>query len=458
MFGLKPDSHIHFIGVGGIGMSALAEVFIAKGYKVSGSDKNANSNTDRLEGLGLDFFNSHQEQNIEGANLIVFSSAIREQNEERVAAVKANIPLIHRGKALATLHNEAFGFAISGSHGKTTTTSITLSLMHHLNLAPTGVVGGIVKEFGSNALVGAGKYFVAEADESDGSFLHFKPQIAVVTNIDSDHLDHYKTLDKIKESFKAFIGLVGENGVFIFNKEDQNSEGLVSDSVKSISFGLSSSADYYAKNIISSEAGAEFDLCFKSEVYQTKISLSGEHNVLNSLAAIASVHQVHPKLAEISKALAKFGGAGRRFDIIYKSESLVVVDDYAHHPTEIRATINSFKERYKDRDLKIIFEPHRYTRTKDFWNEFVEVFDIDEEVYISELYPAGEDPIQDIDSHHLISAINSNSRNAYFLASWDELQNQFNLSKETKCAILVLGAGPISVSARNQVERWTTAI
>lgn len=452
MFELEEGRKVHFIGVGGIGMSALAEVFMSKKYKVSGSDNSSNANTTRLEKLGMTFYLGHLSENVEGVDLIIYSSAIKENNSELKQARAKNIPLKHRGEMLAMLHNSSFGLAVSGSHGKTTTTSILLSLLSRLGLNPTGVVGGVVKEFGSNALIGEGKYFVAEADESDGSFLHFKPEVAVVTNIDRDHMEHYKTLENIKESFKTFGELVSNEGILIFNADDPNSLEVFSSKPNAISFSISSSsADYQALNITETEGGSVFEIKHLNKIYNVSFPLTGNHNISNALAAVAAAHFVYPNLKDICNKLSNFGGAGRRFDILHDSESLIVVDDYAHHPTEMQVTIDSFKKRYQGRNLVLVFQPHRYTRTKDFWSEFLEVLNCGFNVYISDIYSAGEDEIAGISTINLLKEVSG----SHFLKNWSDLKQEFDKSRSAPVAILALGAGSISTEIRNQVNEWT---
>lgn len=450
MLELEEGKRVHFIGVGGIGMSALAEVFISKNYLVSGSDSVANTITERLVSLGLKFYLGHLRENVDGVNLVIYSSAIKENNYELKEARAKNIPIKHRGEMLALLHNAGYGFAVSGSHGKTTTTSLLLSLLSQVGLSPTGVVGGVVKEFGSNALIGSSEFFVAEADESDGSFLHFRPEVAVVTNIDRDHMDHYKTFDKIKESFKTFGSSVSTKGSLIYNADDLNSVKTFKDHPSAISFGIENAADYSAQNISSHEAGSNFEINHFNKTYPVSFPLSGAHNISNALAAVAAAHRVCPDLTLICKKLSCFGGAGRRFDILVESKSLVVVDDYAHHPTEMNVTIESFKKRYAGRELTLVFQPHRFTRTKDFWNEFVEVLNCGLHVYISDIYSAGEDPIEGISTPSLLKEIDS----SYYLENWDVLQDEFSKSEKKPMAVLALGAGSISVEMRKQVGKW----
>lgn len=436
-------------------MSALAEIAKNNNFIVSGSDANQNDNTNRLKNLGIDVFHGHLAKHVHGASLVVFSSAIKKDNFELVEAKKLNIPILHRGEALASLHNQMFGIAISGSHGKTTTTSLVVSLMNSLDLSPTGIVGGILKGFGTNAIAGTSKYFVAEADESDGSFLHFRPKIAAVTNIDSDHLDHYGSLDEIQKSFGTFSELIEKDGSLIYNADDPRSSKVFNFTGKNLSFGINSNANYRATSVTFDERGSHFKLIHDETEYDCSFNLTGNHNLANALAAIAIVHQVHPELGEVCRALSGFAGAARRFEILTMDDDLVVIDDYAHHPTEIKATIDSFRERFKDRDQKVIFQPHRYTRTRDFWNEFVDVLTIQSELTVLPIYSASESEILNISSERLVEDISKNGGNVKFLNELDS--DVFGSTKTQKpVAILSIGAGSISSMMINKVSDWNS--
>lgn len=456
MFEIEEGRKIHIVGVGGIGMSALADIFLQKGYRVSGSDGVKNQNVERLIPQGLIFFNEHKETNIEGASVVVYSSAIKDDNSERVAARQRGIPEVHRGKMVSMLLNEAFGLAVSGAHGKTTTTSILTSLFINLGLAPSAIVGGIVKEVGTNAVFGQGKYFIAEADESDGSFLNFFPEIAIITNIDEDHLDFYKTLENIKRSFLNFSKQISSEGLLVLNCDDLNSKDLIENSKSYKTFGLSDKADYRATNIVNHEGGCEFELVYLKQKFQVKTSLSGEHNIANILAAIIATHTVYPNLTKICEAVERFEGASRRFDVLLDSQELVVIDDYAHHPTEIKAVLSSVRARFSKRRLIVLFEPHRFSRTQDFWSEFVADFSVLSEVYISDIYSAGESSIEGVSSRRLIEEVNDVAKKdiAIHMGSWSELQKIFSKSKNEPVVILSLGAGSISIKVREQVEKW----
>ncbi len=456
MFEIEEYRKIHIIGVGGIGMSALAHIFLQKGYRVSGSDQKVNENVERLIDAGLEFFNSHHEKNVEGSSLVLYSTAVNEENLERIAAKKLKIREIHRGKMVAMLMNESFGIAVSGAHGKTTTTSILISLFLSLGLDPSGIVGGVVKEVGSNAIVGDSEYFIAEADESDGSFLNFFPNIAIVTNIDEDHLDFYKNLENIEKAFLQFSQQIPTDGFLVLNADDTNSVEIIKKVNNCKTFGIIENADYRAINITNQESGTTFELVYRDQKIKVETSLSGDYNISNLLASIAATHCVYSNLVEICNAVTRFQGAGRRFDILIDTKDLVVVDDYAHHPTEINAVLKSVKRRYPKRKLITVFQPHRFSRTQDFWNEFVSEFYSLDEIHISDVYAACEKEIEGINTKKLISCINTKAKRdvALYLNDWSEIKEIFFQSVSEPSVILFLGAGSISTESRKQVELW----
>ncbi|MBD64128.1 MAG: UDP-N-acetylmuramate--L-alanine ligase [Halobacteriovoraceae bacterium] len=455
MYGINKDFNIHFIGVGGIGMSGIAEILLNLGYKVSGSDLNENDNTQKLKHLGAQIFLGHKKENVQDAQLIVYSSAINPTNPEVVKATELRIPIIKRAEMLAELMRLKFGIAVAGSHGKTTTTSFLSTILKECQLNPTCIVGGIVKNLGGHALKGDGDILVAEADESDGSFLFLNPIMSVITNIDNDHLDYYKTVENLENSFLEFSHKVPFYGRVAINIEDSKTKSLIKNLRRPhISYGLSDSADYYATQIQFDEQGSHFKLHHQDEIIDTTISLSGEHNILNALGAIAIAHQLPLSLKQICEGIAKFEGVGRRFEIIH-SDKPVIVDDYGHHPTEIKSTLKTARQKYPDKNIVAIFEPHRFTRTQEHWDEFVASFSDISQVYIAPIYPASEEPIPNITSENLIKDIQAKSQNAAFLADWDEVLSIIDKASDNQTVIVSLGAGSISKIMRSKVETWS---
>jgi len=463
MFGIKKDIAIHFIGIGGIGMSGIAEILISMEYEVSGSDISRNNNVIKLEGLGAKIYIGHNEKNIENAQLVVYSSAIDDKNPEIKYAKENSIPIIKRAEMLSELMRLKYGIAIAGSHGKTTTSSLVSTIFKKMNLEPTCIIGGIVKNLGGHAVNGKGEHLIAEADESDGSFLSLNPIMSIITNIDNDHLDFYKTEENIQKAFIEFANKIPFYGCVAINIDDPNSVNIIEKlRRRHVGFGIITDKenadlsiyDYAASELEFDEKGSRFTLHYKGLVKKIFIKLSGKHNVYNALSAIAISHEVGLDLDEVCKAIEEFDGVSRRFEMLYNNADFTVIDDYGHHPTEVRATINTAKVKYRNRKLITIFEPHRYTRTKDFWNEFVECFRNVDEVYIAPIYAASEEPINGIDAETLIESINTKFNNAKFLANWSELKNLFELEKDNKTVILSLGAGSISKQTREQIEQW----
>lgn len=463
MFGVKPDLKIHFVGIGGIGMSGIAEILINMGYKVSGSDMSQNANVEKLKKIGAVIFAEHKGENVVDTQILVYSSAITESNPEIKRARELKIPVIKRAEMLAELMRLKFGIAVAGSHGKTTTTSFLSTILKELDFKPTCIVGGIVKNLGGQALSGDGKYLVAEADESDGSFLLLNPIMSIITNIDNDHLDYYGNVENIEAAFEEFVNKIPFYGYVAINIDDTRSINLIPKIKRPyITYGVSEkvgdiTADYQALDIKFTESGSQFTVKYENETYSSEISLTGNHNVLNALAAIAIAHRLGERsLKDICNTTAKFQGVGRRFEILHKTDDLIVVDDYGHHPTELMATIETARSRFKDKKIIGIFEPHRFTRTKEFWKEFRDSFKDIDEIYIADIYPASEQPINGIDSKRLINEINELYSNAKYLSNWNELEDIFDKYSGKSNVILSMGAGSISNQTRQKLESWTS--
>lgn len=452
MHGINKNLKLHFIGVGGIGMSGIAEVLLNQGYKVSGSDLNKSTVIENLIQKGLEFHQGHDEKNLSDVNIMIYSSAIRKENPEFKKAEEMGIPIIKRAEMLAELMRLKFGIAIAGSHGKTTTTSMLATILSGLNLSPTFIVGGVVKNLGSNAGLGTGDILVAEADESDGSFHYLNPIITVLTNIDNDHIDFYGSEEKLTESFVSFVNKVPFYGEIILNFDDEKVRKQAENfNRKHTTFGFeNSSYDYVISNYKSVDGDAYFKLTKNEEFFDFKIKMSGKHNVSNCVGAIIVAHKLKNTFEQIQEALNNFEGVGRRLEKLYEEDNLLILDDYAHHPTELEKTITSVRNTYSNYDINLVFEPHRYTRTKNFWNDFVEVLSTDIKTNILPIYPAGESVIPYIDSELLVKQIVKNNTPANYVDSISQLDINKDVKKKT--LFVFMGAGPISKNIREFIN------
>ena len=427
MLGWLKTTKLHFIGIGGIGMSGIAEVLLDLGYHVSGSDLHSSAVTENLLTKGAEIFIGHDSSNVEGSTLVVYSSAIDHKNPEVIRAKELVIPMIRRAEMLAELMRLKFGIAVAGSHGKTTTTSLIATIFQEASLDASYIIGGIVRNLGGNAKKGDGDFLIAEADESDGSFLLLSPIMAAVTNIDDDHLDHYGSKEKIVEAFIEFVNKLPFYGRVAMNANDATSLWIKSKVKRPIVwYGIDLENDlahYIARNVELSASGTEFDLYFSGEkVLRVKTHLMGLHNISNTLAAIAISHGADLKWEVIAKGLLNFQGVGRRLEKLFEKDNFLIIDDYGHHPTEVRATISTLKK-VERRPLCVVFEPHRFSRTQNFWKEFQECFDGADEVYFTPIYPASEKPIDGISSEALVREMKSSGKNVHFLSSLDEMKS-----------------------------------
>lgn len=460
MFGINKKLKIHFIGIGGIGMSGIAHILINLGYQVSGSDTSENANVVKLKSLGAQVFKGHQASNIEDVQLVVYSSAINASNPEFQKAKELHIPIIKRAEMLAELMRLKFGIAVAGSHGKTTTSSFLSTILQELDYKPTCIIGGIVKNLGGHAVKGDGDFLVAEADESDGSFLFLNPIMSVITNIDDDHLDFYKTPENIEAAFEEFANKVPFYGCVAINIHDEKSMKLKTKLRRpNITYGISGKEkdiDFAASNIQYTEEGTSFEVTHNGETQPASITLSGEHNVLNATAAISMACKLGVSLKNACEKISSFEGVGRRFEILHRTDKMVVVDDYGHHPTELQATIATAKDRYPKRKIIAIFEPHRFTRTQSFWNEFRDSFAKVDKAFITPIYPASEEPIANITSDRLVSEINEKYSNATLMQDWDELLPLFDEYQNQDYVVLSMGAGSISNMTRAKLEQWNS--
>ncbi len=403
----------HFIGIGGIGMCGLAELLHNMGSVVTGSDSGENANTERLKQLGIKVFKGHFAENVGTADVVVYSSAIPFINPEIRLARSQNIPLIPRAEALAEIMRLRRGIAVAGTHGKTTTTSLISSIFLEANLEPTIVVGGRFEKIKSTALLGKGEWLIAEADESDGSFNKLSPEIAVITNIDSDHMDHFKTFENLKKAFLDFSYRVPFYGLIVACGDDLTIKNLFEDYNKRILFyGFSENNDF----ILSGEKGhysvhrriisKEQSRVEKILLGHFELNIPGTHNALNSLASIAVGLAAGIDFDNCARGLKKFEGVDRRFHYKGIAREILVYDDYGHHPTEVRATLQAFKEKFEKNRLVVYFQPHRYSRTQHCWSEFKTCFAQADVLFLADIYPAGETPIPGITSEKLLQELN----------------------------------------------------
>lgn len=403
--------HVHFVGIGGMGMSAIARIMLERGYTVSGSDLRSTEFTRNLEKMGAAIYQGHQRDNLNGAEVVVYSAAVPQDNPEICAARNANLPLMHRADVLAQILNEAVGIAVAGAHGKTTTTSMLGLVLAVCGLDPTVLVGAFSEDLAGNARLGGGNYVVAEACESDHSFLKYRPHAAIITNVDPDHLENYQgDFTLLINAYRQFLAKVKPNGFSVLCTDDPLLKEMHSQVTHtSYSYGFNREADYRAGNLEFHSAGCRFDLCFRSEkLGRVKLSVPGEHNVLNALSVLAVGHQLGVNMQDMSRAISGFHGASRRFQIIGRHNGIMVVDDYAHHPTEIRATLKAAKLQNMQR-VVTFFQPKRYTRTKFLFDEFARAF-VDTDILImSDIFPFGEDPIPGITSQALADAVERKS-------------------------------------------------
>lgn len=436
-------------------MSGIAQLLLACGYKVSGSDLKESRITAGLKKSGAEIFIGHSAGNIAGAEAVVYSSAIREDNPEVVEARNLGLPVVKRAQALASLMENKTVITIAGSHGKTTTTSLVSYLLLEAGLFPTVAIGGILKNIATNACLGNGKFFVAEADESDGSFLYYKPKYSIVTNIDREHLDYYKSFAEEIEGFRKFISNTGDGGCIFYSADDPNLAKILKDyGKKYLLFGLKENAHIYPKNIKFKGLASEFDCIYQHKsLGRFNLALGGEHNISNSLSVIALGLELGIDLAIIKKALSGYKGVGRRLEIKAASASYTLIDDYAHHPTEIQATLKAAKN-LKYHRLIAIFQPHRYTRTQLLLDDFAKSFNDVDNLVITDIYAASEEPIEGISSSLLCDKIKGQDKNKKinFVPKEKITEHILGILKPGDL-IITLGAGDITKISDELAER-----
>ncbi|MBI4245648.1 MAG: UDP-N-acetylmuramate--L-alanine ligase [Candidatus Rokubacteria bacterium] len=442
----KRYQQIHFVGIGGSGMSGIAELLINLGYRVTGSDAKRSDATERLEQLGAKIYTGHEAAHTEGAHVVVFSSAVSRDNIEVQVARQRGIPTIPRAEMLAELMRLKYGIAVAGTHGKTTTTSLVGAVLAEGRLDPTIVVGGRVQSFGANARLGQGEFLVAEADESDGSFLKLAPTIAVVTTIDAEHLDHWGSLAAIQEGFLAFVNKVPFYGAAVLCLDQPNIQALIPRIEKRvITYGLESGADLMARRLHLSGMTSRFEVYQRGAFLgECSLQIPGRHNVLNALAAIGVGLDVEIPFLTIQKALAGFTGVQRRFQARGQAGGVTVVDDYGHHPAEIRATLAAAKAGFDCR-VVTVFQPHRYTRTQYLRQEFLTAFNQADVVLVMDIYAAGERPIAGVTADDLAEGIRAHGHRDVTYVGGDRARVVDHLVQITRPGdlVLTLGAGDV---------------
>jgi UDP-N-acetylmuramate--alanine ligase len=463
---------VHFVGIGGSGMSGIAEVMASLGYAVQGSDIKASKQTQRLESQGATVFIGHAAENIRDADAVVVSSAVDETNPEVAAAREQLMPVVSRAEMLAELMRFRYSIAVAGTHGKTTTTSLVASVLAEGGLDPTFVIGGRLKSADANARLGEGDYLVAEADESDASFVHLKPMLAVVTNIDADHMSTYDgDIDKLKSGFIEFLHNLPFYGLAVVCTDDPGVNDVLADIGRSVTtYGTNEDADIRAVNIEFNENMTEFDVVRSSKIEQSlgdtqslfqmlhvKLRLPGVHNVRNALAAIAVADELQIGDAAVVAALEKFEGIDRRFqnlgEIQTKVGKVLLIDDYGHHPTEIAATLAAAKSGYPERRVVLVFQPHRYSRTHDLMDDFAAVLSDADALVLLEVYPAGEEPIPGADGRSMARAVRTRGAvEPVFVETLEELAPVLEDVLADGDLVLAMGAGDISAYAHSLPE------
>ena len=444
---------IHFIGIGGIGMSGIAEVLFSQGYKIQGSDLLNNNNTKRLKKKGIKIFLGHSAKNLKGVNIVVISSAIKKNNSELKFARRNKILVYKRSDMLAVLMKYNESIAVTGSHGKTTTTSLISSVLESANFDPTTIIGGIVNKYKSTTRIGKSNWMIVEADESDGSLINLFPKIAVITNINKEHLDFYKTYENLKKYFLYFVNNILFDGVVVYCKDNIDLKRLISKSKKKnkISYGFKKGSDVRATNILINEKGSFFDinikktnLLKKETIKKVQLNVLGKHNIENSLAAVTVAKILNISTFDLKNAFKKFNGVKRRFTLVCNFKGVKIIDDYAHHPEEIKATLNLAKI-LKPKKLIVIFQPHRFSRFKSLYLDFKKILKNCDKLYVTDVYAAGEKKIKSISKENFVNEMNNNKKNfAEILDDFNHLPQIILNEAEQGDIVIFIGAGDIS--------------
>lgn len=459
---MRRVSQIHFVGIGGAGMSGIAEVLLNEGYQISGSDIADGPVTQRLAKAGATIFLGHHGENVQGASVVVISSAINESNPEVIAAKEARIPVIQRAQMLAEIMRFRHGIAIAGTHGKTTTTAMISMIYTEAKLDPTFVNGGLVKSAGKNAHLGASRYLIAEADESDASFLHLQPMVSVVTNIEPDHMDTYGgSFEKMKETYVQFLHNLPFYGLAVLCADDTTVMEIAPKVGRQvITYGFSETADYRIEDYQQTGFQGHYSvICPNGERIDVLLNVPGRHNALNATAALAVAKEEGIENEAILRALADFQGAGRRFDqlgsFIRPKGKVMLVDDYGHHPTEVDVTIKAARQGWQGKRIVMVFQPHRYSRTRDLYEDFVKVLSQVDVLIMLNIYAAGESPIQGAESKDLCRSIRTNGLvDPILVSDVSELGEVLDRVIEDGDLILAQGAGNVSKLSRDLAESW----
>ncbi len=443
---LEKKHRVHFVGIGGVGMSGIAEVLLNLGYFVSGSDLRDGEATQRLRSLGAQIFLGHREANLSAnPSVVVISTAVKFSNPEVLEARQRNIPVIPRAEMLAELMRMKYGIAVAGSHGKTTTTSMIAAILSAAGMDPTMVIGGRLRSLGSNAKLGQGEILVAEADESDGTFLLLSPTIAVVTNIDREHMDFHQNMDRLVESFLAFINKVPFYGLAVLCLDHPNVRALLPKVRKRFTtYGFSSEADFWARDLQIQGMETQFSVAHQGKLLgKLKLHLPGRHSATNALAAVAVAQELEIPFSKVAAALESFTGIDRRFEMKGEAKGVTVIDDYGHHPVEIQATIRAIRDGWK-RPLTVIFQPHRYSRTRDLFDEFLVSFEGADWLILTEIYEAGEEAISGVSSEALYQAMKRRGHlEIEFIPDKKEIAKHLAPKLKSGDIVLTLGAGDI---------------
>ena len=444
----RPFQHIHFVGIGGIGMSGIAEVLANLGFRVSGSDQKKSEVTDRLEALGAEVTEGHAAENVGDAHVVVRSTAVRDDNPEISEARRQSIPVIPRAEMLAELMRmKPYTVAVAGSHGKTTTTSMVATVLGTAGLDPTFVVGGIVRSYRSNARLGKSELMVVEADESDRSFLMLTPMIAVVTNIDREHMDYYHDMEDVRKCFADFVNKVPFYGAAVLCLDDPHVQAVIPKvERRRITYGLSAQADISAHEIAYDNSfGSSFTVWRGIDVLgRVNLKVPGKHNVYNSLGAIAVGLELDVPFEKIAEALGEFTGADRRFQFKGEEQGITVVDDYGHHPTEIKATLSAARIGAPNRRIVVLFQPHRYSRTNDLMDEFASAFNNADVLLVTDIYAASETPIEGVNAEILTGRIKSyGHKNAEYIGDLGSSAEKLAGTVREGDLVITLGAGSV---------------
>ena len=447
--------HIHFIGIGGISMSSLAEILLSKGYKVSGTDSKDSAIVNRLEKLGAYIYIGHNKDNIKGSDLIIYTDAISVDNEELNAALNSGVTITDRASFLgAIMKNYKHSIAISGTHGKTSTTSMLASITNHGTLDPTVLLGGQLDEIGGNVRLGSNDYIVTEACEYKANILKYYPTMAVISNIDEDHLDYFRDLDHILDTFIGYAKNLTKDNTLVLNIDDANCMKLIPHTLaKVITFGVIGNADYKAENIYFSQDGfSTYNLVINgNEMWPIKLKVTGMHNIYNSLAAIVAAHNHGVSMELITKFIAAYAGVHRRLELKGYVEGIKIIDDYAHHPTEIQVTLKALRDSNKGK-IYCIFQPHTFTRTKLLLDRFASSFNFADTVIIADIYAAREADNGEIHSRDLVNAIKVKGSNAIYLPSFKEIEEYLLNVATPNDVIVTMGAGNVYLIGESIIE------